>query len=64
MGADNKDNAGLFGWKNWKIPDDWTVVEHDRTPRSVSPLVIIGIVILKTMSYCSQPLEDGTWRTT
>lgn len=34
MGADNKDNAGLFGWKNWKIPDDWTVVEHDRTPRS------------------------------
>ena len=62
MGADKKDDAGLFGWKNWKIPDDWTVVEHDRTPRSVSLLLII--VSLKTMSYCSQPLENGIWRVT
>ena len=62
MGADKKDDAGLFGWKNWKIPDDWTVVEHDRTPRSVS--LLLNIVNLKTMSSCSQPLEDGTWRTT
>ena len=38
MGAD-KNDAGLFGWKNFKIPDDWTVVAHDRTPRSVSVLV-------------------------
>ena len=62
MGADKKDDAGLFGWKNWKIPDDWTVVEHDRTPRSVSLLLII--VSLKTMSCCSQPLENGTLRMT
>ena len=29
--GDQKD-AGLFGWKNWSIPDDWTAVKRDRTP--------------------------------
>jgi len=33
--GDKKDDSGLFGWKNWKIPDEWTVVARDRTP--VSP---------------------------
>jgi len=28
------DDGGLFGWKHWTIPDSWTVVEGDRTPRS------------------------------
>ena len=34
--GDKKDDSGLFGWKNWKIPDEWTVVARDRTPVSVS----------------------------
>lgn len=46
MGADKKDDGGLFGWKNFKIPDNWTVVEHDRTERSVSiVLIVMGIVM-------------------
>ena len=44
MGADKKDDAGLFGWKNFKIPDNWTVVEHDRTPRSVSLVFIVNVI--------------------
>lgn len=30
--ADKSKDAGLFGWKNWSIPDDWTAVKRDRTP--------------------------------
>ena len=32
MGA--KDDAGLFGWRNWRIPDEVTIVQRDRTPKS------------------------------
>jgi len=28
------DEGGLFGWRHWTIPDSWTAVEGDRTPRS------------------------------
>ena len=35
MAPAEKDDGGLFGWKNWTIPDDWTAVARDRTPRSV-----------------------------
>jgi len=30
--GDKSNEAGLFGWKNWSIPDDWTSVARDRTP--------------------------------
>ena len=30
----SKDDAGLFGWRNWRIPDELTLVHRDRTPKS------------------------------
>ena len=30
----SKDDAGLFGWRNWRIPDEFNIVSRDRTPRS------------------------------
>ena len=47
--GDKKDDSGLFGWKNWKIPDEWTVVARDRTPVSVSScpaMIMISSVIV------------------
>eukprot|EP00092_Neocalanus_flemingeri_P022821 GFUD01024745.1.p1 GENE.GFUD01024745.1~~GFUD01024745.1.p1 ORF type:complete len:198 (+),score=38.92 GFUD01024745.1:79-672(+) len=32
--APAEDAGGLFGWKNWTLPDKYTAVERDRTPRS------------------------------
>ena len=66
MGADKKDDAGLFGWKNFKIPDNWTVVEHDRTPRSVSLVFIvnvIGIVMWISIDFAANlwKMELGGW---
>ena len=47
--GDKKDDSGLFGWKNWKIPDEWTVVARDRTPVSVSlcPATLSSVNCLK-----------------
>ena len=28
------EDGGLLNWRNWKIPDSWTAVERDRTPKS------------------------------
>ena len=39
MGDEKKPKPGLLdfiGWKDWKIPDDWTSVGRDRTQKSVS----------------------------
>ena len=32
--GDKSSDSGLFGWKNWSIPDSWTAVARDRTPLS------------------------------
>ena len=47
--GDKKDDSGLFGWKNWKIPDEWTVVARDRTPVSVSLYPAISNAMLSSL---------------
>ena len=32
----SKDDAGLFGWRNWRIPDEFTAIKRDRTPASAT----------------------------
>ena len=32
----SKDDAGLFGWRNWRIPDEFTIIQRDRTPKSAT----------------------------
>ena len=51
--GDKKDDSGLFGWKNWKIPDEWTVVARDRTPVSVSLYPAMSNVIKQAWSFDS-----------
>ena len=35
--ADKKpEDAGLFGWRNWNLPDEFTAIQRDRTPVAVS----------------------------
>ena len=68
--GDKKDDSGLFGWKNWKIPDEWTVVARDRTPVSVSscPPMLSSVIVLHLHSthlfHFSRPLEDLAWTMT
>eukprot|EP00091_Calanus_sinicus_P014184 TRINITY_DN3159_c0_g1_i1.p2 TRINITY_DN3159_c0_g1~~TRINITY_DN3159_c0_g1_i1.p2 ORF type:complete len:190 (-),score=43.36 TRINITY_DN3159_c0_g1_i1:91-660(-) len=31
MGSKDQD-GGIFGWKNWTLPDEWTTIHRDRTP--------------------------------
>jgi len=32
--AKDEGDGGLFGWKHWTFPDEWTVVARDRTEKS------------------------------
>ena len=63
--GDKKDDSGLFGWKNWKIPDEWTVVARDRTPVSVSfcPAMLSSVIVLMKLrssriELASDPIEN------
>eukprot|EP00090_Calanus_glacialis_P023376 TRINITY_DN3605_c0_g1_i1.p1 TRINITY_DN3605_c0_g1~~TRINITY_DN3605_c0_g1_i1.p1 ORF type:complete len:197 (-),score=42.23 TRINITY_DN3605_c0_g1_i1:103-693(-) len=32
MGSKDQE-GGIFGWRNWTLPDEWTTIHRDRTPK-------------------------------
>ena len=60
MGDEKKPKPGLLdfiGWKDWKIPDDWTSVGRDRTQKSVSEghIKIFFIIVNNVLTIFVQP---------